>query len=59
MWVAIVIPSGYSLLGCAAGYVAGTLAFAAASFYLIGPDLKRTITSLRATVRLVIPTASR
>lgn len=58
-WFAIVVPSGYSLLGWAAGYVAGTAGYAALAFYLMGPDLKGTIRKLPLTIRLARPTASR
>lgn len=57
-WFAIVVPSGYSLVGCAAGYIAGTAGYAAAASYLIGPDLKDTIRKLRMAIRLARPTAS-
>jgi O-antigen/teichoic acid export membrane protein len=58
-WIAIVVPAGYSLLGCVIGYAAGTIAFGAAALFLIGPDLKSTIRSLPATMRLARPTPSR
>jgi O-antigen/teichoic acid export membrane protein len=58
-WIGIVIPSGYSLSGCAFGYIAGTVGFAAGAFYLIGPDLRGTIRRLPASIKLVRPTPSR
>ncbi len=58
-WFLIVIPSHYSLLGCAAGYIAGSAGYAAMAFYLIGPDLKGTIRKLPLAIRLARPSASR
>ena len=59
-WLAIVVPTGYSLLGCVAAYILATVAFAGAALYLIGPDLKSTLRGLVPTVkRLVRPTPSR
>lgn len=51
-WVAIVIPSSYSLFGVVIGYLVATLGFGAASRFLIGPDLKTTLRSLPALGRL-------
>jgi O-antigen/teichoic acid export membrane protein len=50
-WIAIVIPTGYSLAGCVIGYIVATIAFGAAALFLIGPDLRSTIRSLTATMR--------
>lgn len=58
-WIAIVVPSGYSLVGCVIGYAVATIAFGAAALFLIGPDLKSTIRSLPSTMRLARPTPSR
>ena len=59
-WLAIVVPTGYSLIGCVAAYILATVAFAAAALYPIGPDLKATLRGLVPTVkRLVRPTPSR
>jgi O-antigen/teichoic acid export membrane protein len=52
-WIAIVIPSGYSLIALIIGYVLATLAFAAASLFLIGPDLKSTLRTVPAMRRLI------
>jgi O-antigen/teichoic acid export membrane protein len=52
-WIAIVIPSGYALLALVIGYLLGTLAFAAASVFLIGPDLKTTLRTFPAVRRLI------
>jgi hypothetical protein len=57
-WILIVIPSGYSVLGCIIGYAIATIAFGAAALFLIGPDLKSTIRGLQATVRLPWPARS-
>lgn len=53
VWVAIVIPTGYSLLALIVGYVVATLGFGAASLFLIGPDLKSTLRSFPAMGRLI------
>lgn len=58
-WIVIVVPSRYSLAGCVIGYAVATLGFGAAAMFLIGPDLKSTIRSLPATMRLARPTPSR
>jgi O-antigen/teichoic acid export membrane protein len=59
-WILIVVPSGYSLVGCVIGYLVATAAFGAAAFFLVGPDLKSTIrSSISATMRLARPTPSR
>jgi O-antigen/teichoic acid export membrane protein len=58
-WIVIVVPSGYSFAGCVIGYVVATIGFGAAAMFLIGPDLKSTIRSLPATMRLAWPTPSR
>ena len=50
-WIVIVVPTAYSLVGCVAGYLVGTIGFGAAAIFLIGPDLKSTIRSLPATMR--------
>jgi O-antigen/teichoic acid export membrane protein len=50
-WIAIAVPSGYSLLGLAAGFVLATIAFAAGAIVLIGPDLKGTLRKLPALAR--------
>ena len=59
-WLAIVVPTGYSVIGSVAAYILATLAFCGAALYLIGPDLKTTLRGLVPTVkRLVRPTPSR
>jgi O-antigen/teichoic acid export membrane protein len=58
-WLVIVVPSGYSLVGCVIGYLVATIVFGAVALFLIGPDLKSTIRSLPATMRLVRPAPSR
>src|SRR5438876_1232242 len=59
-WLAIVVPTGYSVIGSVAAYILATVAFAGAALYLIGPDLKSTLRGLVPTVkRLVRPTPSR
>jgi O-antigen/teichoic acid export membrane protein len=57
-WIAIVVPSGYSLAGCVIGFVVATLGFGVAAMFLIGPDLKSTIRSLPATMRVARPARS-
>jgi O-antigen/teichoic acid export membrane protein len=52
-WIAIVLPSGYSLIALVIGYLLATLAFAAASVFLIGPDLKSTLRTFPAVRRLI------
>jgi O-antigen/teichoic acid export membrane protein len=52
-WIAIVVPTGYPLLALIIGYVVATLAFAAASLFLIGPDLKSTLRTVPAMRRLI------
>src|SRR5439155_22561176 len=39
-WLAIVVPTGYSLLGCVAASILATVASVAAALSLLGPDLK-------------------
>ncbi len=58
-WLGIAVPSGYSLIGCVAAYGLATAAFAAAAFYLIGPDLKGTIRGLQATLGVARSSPSR
>jgi O-antigen/teichoic acid export membrane protein len=53
VWIAIVIPTGYSLVALIAGYVVATLGFGAASLFLIGPDLKSTLRTFPAMGRLI------
>lgn len=51
-WIAIAVPSGYSLPSLVIAYVIGTLGFGAAALFLIGPDLKGTLRSLPAVKHL-------
>jgi O-antigen/teichoic acid export membrane protein len=51
-WIAIVMPSGYSLIACIIGYLLATVAFGTAAMFLIGPDIKGTLRSLPAVRRL-------
>jgi O-antigen/teichoic acid export membrane protein len=45
-WIAIAVPSGYSLAGLVIAYLIASIAFAAGALFLIGPDLKVTISKL-------------
>jgi O-antigen/teichoic acid export membrane protein len=45
-WVAVAIPSRYSLPGLVIAYVIASLGFMAAAYFLIGPDLKTTLRGL-------------
>ncbi len=54
-WIAIVVPSGYSLVAIVVAFAVATLGFAAAARFLIGPDLNSTLASLPAMRHLARP----
>jgi O-antigen/teichoic acid export membrane protein len=56
LWLFVVIPWSYSTLALALAYVAASTVYVAASFFLIGPDLRDTIR--RLPQRLIVSSAS-
>jgi O-antigen/teichoic acid export membrane protein len=51
-WLLIATPGSYSLLALALAYLAGSAAFALGAYFLIGADLRNTLTNLRQTLIL-------
>ena len=45
-WIAIAVPTGYSLVGLVIAYILGSIGFAIGALFLIGPDLKGTLRKL-------------
>jgi hypothetical protein len=48
-WLVIAVPGSFSVLALALAYLAGSAVFAAGAYFLIGPDLRDTVTNLRRT----------